>query len=109
MDERRLDGAPEIGLVGHVLMASWMNTVPNSRPSRTVRMSPGAFAFRVERARNGEHLLGEVDQGQRERSLEVKGVVTTTATELEHLAHGDRRRAQQAGGERRLFLVFLGW
>ena len=54
------------------------------------------LALGVQRAGDVEHLVGEIDERQREARLEVHGVVAAAAAELEHLAHSDRAAASSA-------------
>jgi len=55
-------------------------------------MSPWrcSHSLGIEAPADGEHLLREVDQRQREPRFQVDGVVAAAAPELEDLSHWDR-------------------
>jgi len=70
-------------------------------------MSLEVPALGVEPAGDIEHPLREVDQRQGEVGLQVDGVVAAATPQLQDLAHGDRRRTEDARGVGRLLGVLL--
>jgi hypothetical protein len=66
------------------------------------------LALRIQLSRDGQHVIGEIDECHFEVPLEMEGIVATSTPKLENRTSRGVRRAQQRSGEC-CFLGVLLW
>jgi hypothetical protein len=99
------DRLPQIGLGSHVV-DSVMNKdgIEASPETQRAHISADVFALGIQLSRDGQHVIGEIDQRHLEFTFEMERVVATSTPKLEDRTSRRFGRAQQRCNER----CFLG-
>jgi hypothetical protein len=76
---------PQINLGDHVIDGVMdEHSVEGSVETHRSHITLDVLAFRIQLAGDGQHLIGEIDKGHLELTLEMEGVVAAAAPKLEN-------------------------